>query len=455
MTVLDDRKLVGDLLRKRIRELGIRQKDLIDDKLTTATISNIITGKKNVSKNTISYLCKKLNWEWEKIPQYVEDQEQKEVDQSKRIRLQLKSIEADIGSKYSLEQLKKIPSTDEPYILATMSYLQGNFYFKKENWEKAKEHYFQSIRIYDSHPDISNSNLKAACFNGLSRVYFKLNQFEEALRYTRKGQCYFVECEERKYIQFYLQISEAIYLDNMGLPLEALKVLEIMWAYQNDIATSSLLNMYSLQSILYNKLKMYEDSIKTIDVAIEIARQSKSYDHMYEMWTTLGVSYKNLGDLDFATICFNTASSLQDKVRSKLLLLQSYHYTEKGKLLLDEGDVIKASLILIDAVKLSKKAHDGPRQSEAQTALGECYLQLDRFSEAVEQFEEARKVAQKLSFLEQECNIILKLAQCYENRDIIKYNQYYSLFYQLSIKLLNGGDRNMLQKKAQPDPPGD
>ncbi|TCP70229.1 hypothetical protein EDD57_10342 [Baia soyae] len=43
----------------------------MDEKLTTATMRNIITGKKNVSKKkTISYLCQKLDWEWEKIPQY-------------------------------------------------------------------------------------------------------------------------------------------------------------------------------------------------------------------------------------------------------------------------------------------------------------------------------------------------------------------------------------------------
>lgn len=59
------------MLRRRMKESGIKQKDLMDEKLTTATMRNIITGKKNVSKKkTISYLCQKLDWEWEKIPQY-------------------------------------------------------------------------------------------------------------------------------------------------------------------------------------------------------------------------------------------------------------------------------------------------------------------------------------------------------------------------------------------------
>ncbi|MDQ0418940.1 tetratricopeptide (TPR) repeat protein [Croceifilum oryzae] len=461
LMILDDRRTLGDLLRNRMNELGIRQKDLMDERLTTTTISNIITGKKNVSKKTISYLCQKLDWELEQIPQYLENLEQIKIDQSKQIRLQLKAIETDVGSKQALEKIKEIISSDDPYILATIEYLKGKCYARKGKWERARDHYFYSIRFYDAHPEIRNSNLKSASFNELARVYYNQNQYEEALKCARKGKECFIQNGERKYFQFHLQISEAIYLDNLGLPVEALKVLEKMWKYQSEIETETLLNMYSLQSILYNKLKLYDEAVKNIEVAIEIARLGKHYDHIFELWTTLGVSYKNLGNIHFAKICFDTASQLQDKVRSKHLLL-AYNYTESGKMYLSERDTKRASEVLTNAVKLSKKANDGTRQLEAQTALGECYLLQDRFLEAVQQFHEAYGLANKLSFLEQECNLTLKLALCYEGRDIVKYNRYYALFYQRSVQLLSGGEPIMLQvsksfpqpeREIQPEPP--
>lgn len=464
MNCLDDRKMIGDMLRKRINELGLRQKDLIDDKLTSTTISNIITGKKKVGKKTIAYLCKKVGWELEKIPQYIEENEKKKILQLTRLKLNLKSIETNIdgvSAKYAFEQIKKLDLPDDPFIHSTVEYLKGKCYFKRDNWSKARDHYLNSIHLYDTHPEIQYSNLKATCLYELARVYYRQNDFEDALRCVRKGKESFQEEGERKYIKFHLEISEAIYLDDLGFNVEALKALEKMWAYQSKIETETQLNMYGLQAILYNKLKMYEEAIKIIDTAIEIARREKHFDHSFELWTTLGVSYKNLGHLDLAKTCFDTASRLKNKIRKKYLL-PAYNYTESGKLFLSEGNIEKAKEILLEAVKLSKKANDGLRQLDAQVALGECYLQQDEFLDAIQQFEEACELAKKLSFLDHECSIVLKLAQCYEDRDIIKYNKYYTRFYQLSVKLLNGGDKNMLQnsnsfqkpeKEFQPDPP--
>jgi tetratricopeptide (TPR) repeat protein len=464
MNFLDDRKLLGDILRKRISELGLRQKDLIDENLTSTTISNIITGKKKVGKKTIAYLCKKIGWELEKIPQYIEEIERNNALQLTQLKLNLKSIETNIdgvSAKYAFEQIKKLELPDDPFILSTVEYLKGKCYFKKDNWAKARDHYLQSIRLYDSHPNIHYSNLKSACLYELARVYYRQNEFEYALKTARKGLEAFVPEGERKYYKYHLHISEAIYLDSLGLYVEAMKVVEKMWAYQSEIETETQLNMYGLQAILYNKLKMYDEAIKIIDTAIEIARREKHFDHSFELWTTLGVSYKSLGHLDLAKTCFDTASRLKNKIRKKYLL-PAYNYTESGKLFLSEGNIEKAKEVLLEAVKLSKKANDGLRQLDAQVALGECYLQQDKFFDAIQEFEEACEVAKKLSFLDHECSIVLKLAQCYEDRDTIKYNKYYARFYQLSVKLLNGGEKNMWQnsnsfqkpeREFQPDPP--
>ncbi|MGX9708508.1 hypothetical protein [Laceyella tengchongensis] len=150
MNFLDDRKMLGDMLRKRISELGLRQKDLIDDKLTSTTISNIITGKKKVGKKTIAYLCKKIGWELDKIPEYIEENEKRETFRLKRLKLNLKSIETNIdgvGAKYAFEQIKKLELPDDPFIHSTVEYLKGKCYFKRDNWSKARDHYLTLASI--------------------------------------------------------------------------------------------------------------------------------------------------------------------------------------------------------------------------------------------------------------------------------------------------------------------
>jgi tetratricopeptide (TPR) repeat protein len=179
------------------------------------------------------------------------------------------------------------------------------------------------------------------------------------------------------------------------------------------------------------------------------------------LWTTLGVSYKNLGQLDAAKTCFHTASRFKNKLRKKAGL-PAYNCTELGKLYLLEGNIKLSEETLIEAIKLSKQANDILRQLEARLTLAECYLQRNKLSDAIEQLEESRTIAEKYSFTEHEMNIVLKLAQCYEGRDIIKYNRYYSRFYQIGLKLLNGGETAMQQhsirsvpveREFQPDPP--
>lgn len=466
MNDMDDRKLIGEVIRDRRKALGLRQKDLVDEKLSPTIISYIETGKKKASKETIAYLCQKIDLDLKKLPQYFEENEKKRSSQLAELKLRLKSIENDIdcvGARYALAQLKTIDTDNNAYLEALVAYLMGKCYSKKKNWIRALEHYQRSIKIFDEHPDIHFSNMKAASLYGIARVYYRQNELENALYNVKLGLKSFVENGEKKYYKYHLMISQAIYSDKMGNLAEAMKTLEKMWSHLAEIDNETKLNMYGLQAILYNKYKMYEEAITCIDTAIDIARQEENFDHCFELWTTLGVSYKSLGSPGFAKTCLETAFRFQNKLRNKFLL-PAYNYAELGKLHLNEGDIELAEKYLKDAVTLSKKANDSLRQIEAQSALGDCYLHQNKFQKAVTQYEEAEQVAKNHSFLPQERDIVLKLAQCFEKRDMVKYNKYSARLFQISVKLLNRGDnamhstisQNLLtERNSMPDPPND
>lgn len=465
MWYLDDRKQLGKILRERRIELGLKQKDLVDDLLTSATISNIELGKKKVGIQKISYYCQKLNWKLEKIPQYIEETKKKELDYISKLKLSLKSIENDIfcvSPDFAIKRLKKLDLPNDPYIHATVEYLKGKCFYKKGRWDKSKEHYNECIRLFDEHKELSKSNLKSACFYGLARVYYRKNNLEQALKLLQKGLTALKEEGERNYYKHYLLISEAIYLSKLGFTNAAMKALERMWTYLSEMDTETQLTMYSLQAILHNELKNHDEAILCINKAIDMAQRSKHFDHCFELWTTLGVSYKNLGDFDSAKTCFNTAYRFKNKLRDKYLL-PAYNYTELGKLYKQLNNIELAEKYLTSAVKLSKKVNNGLKQLEAQVALGECFFQQNKITEAIQQFDEAGKIAER-HFTKKEKDIMLKLAQCYEKRDTVKYNKYLSRFYELSIKSQNGGELTMHQsysnnthaeREFQPEPPDD
>ncbi|KPC76875.1 hypothetical protein ADL26_04405 [Thermoactinomyces vulgaris] len=465
MWYLEDRKQLGKILRARRLELGLKQKDLVDDILTPATISNIELGKKKAGVQKISYYCEKLHWKLEKIPQYLEETKKRELDHISKLKLKLKSIENDIvcvSPDLAIKNIKELDLPIDPYILSTVEYLKGKCFYKKGRWDKSKEHYNECIRIINEHRELSKSNLKSASFYELSRVYYRKNDLEFALKLIQNGLSAFVTEGERDYYKHYLLISEAIYLDKLGFTNAAMKALERTWTYLSEMDTETQLTMYSLQAILHNELKNHDEAISCINKAIDMAQRLKHFDHCFELWTTLGVSYKNLGDFDSAKTCFNTAYRFKNKLRDKYLL-PAYNYTELGKLYKQINNMELAEKHLISAVKLSKKVNNEPKQLEAQVALGECYLHQNKITEAIQQFEEASKIA-KRHLTKKEREIMLKLAQCYEKRDTVKYNKYLSRFYELSIKSQNGGELAMQQiswqnpqvdREFQPEPPGD
>ncbi|MRG27793.1 tetratricopeptide repeat protein [Laceyella tengchongensis] len=305
------------------------------------------------------------------------------------------------------------------------------------------------------------SNIKPTSLYELGRIYHRQNDLDNALKCVEKGLSSFYEHGERKYSKYYLLISKVIYLEKMDKNLEANETLESMWPHLAEINTETQLNMYEMQATIYNKLDHYEKALKYAETGIDIARREKNYDRCFELWTTLGVSYKNLKKPKLAETCFKTASRFEKKLRKKYLL-PTYNYTELGKLYMEEEKMELAENILRNAVKLGKKAKDGLRYYEALVALGDCLIMQSK-EEGLYFLKEALKLVEKLSFAKQEVNIVLKLAKYYEKKDSIKHNKYFARFYELSVQLMHGGEEKMLknntlsgqlaERKTAGDPP--
>jgi tetratricopeptide (TPR) repeat protein len=282
----------------------------------------------------------------------------------------------------------------------------------------------------------------AASYYELSRIYSRSNNYQEALVRVDNGLQAFDPEGERKSTKYVLLVSKVIYLEKLKRNSEAKSVLEKMRKYEGEMDTETKLNMYQSEVNLLFREKMYDQAIQKAKQAIDIARREKSYDRSFEMWTTLGSIYKDLGDLQLAKVCFETSAQFELKIKRKFLA--AYNETEIGKLYYLMDNLLLAEIHLKNAVNLSKDVDDAFYQFEALNALSELWLQHGQKDEGIQSLEQAYQLAHKHGLQTQEKNVALKLAKFYKELDQRKYHDFLTRFYEISVKLSStGGDKEM------------
>ncbi|MCH5586331.1 hypothetical protein MK805_15415 [Shimazuella sp. AN120528] len=447
---------LGAFLKKRRKDLGLGQKELVDNFLSIASISNIETGAKYVSKEKIDYYCKKLKINPEQIPKKLTDIAHQQKTNLVKIELELRSIDNDIvcvSTKQALKRLKNMEKEvkeQHPGHLAHIEYLRGRCYNRKETTlPKAKKHFQQAIRIFNQHKSIQHTYFKAASYYHLSRISHVENNLEEALWLINEGLEALKECtkENGNKIIYHLLICKAIYLEKLDRDTEANEVLKIMWEHGLErIRTEVFLNMCQLQAEIYKKQKSYEKAIEIASLGTELAKKEARYDRCFELWTTLGSIYKELKGFELAKICLQTALNFKDKVQKSYLV--AHNYTELGSLYLLEDKTDLAQEVLEKA--LATKTTDVVSLCDTLQTLGHCFLQKEDVRKAIECWENARELATKHVLRIQEYKITLKLTQHYESINMIKHKENLQRLYQLDE--LIGGDSMKYQREVIVDP---
>lgn len=268
----------GEFLKMRREELGYTQKQLSDNYLSVATISNIETGAKYVSQEKFNYYCSLLDLNPKQIRSEMQNYKQSKESSLTLIELQLRSIDNDIAFVNPQQALKRLREL-EPLIkkqfpghLGHTEYLRGRCYIRREHTlEKAKKHFRKAIFIFDKHPSIQHTYFKAASLYHLSRIYYFENRLLEALNLVDQGLEALDQCskENGQKIIYHLLICKVIYLDELERHGEANEVLKIMWNGLERIRTDVFLNMCQIQAEIYKKRSQYAKAINIAQLGIE------------------------------------------------------------------------------------------------------------------------------------------------------------------------------------------
>lgn len=442
---------IGTLLLQSREKSHLTQKQLARKAgVSSSTVSNVEKAKgKRASEQTIKRLFGAIGISWEDIPRLLQKETKKKDQILQMVQLKLTSIENHIDYGYlqeSKKELKKIETElkDDP-LSAIVHYLKGKYFFRrgKEQWSKAYACFQDAIATCNRFPALLCSNVVAASHYELSRIYSRSNNYQEALVRVDNGLKAFDPEGERKSTKYVLLVSKVIYLEKLKRNSEAKSVLENMRKYDGEMDTETKLNMYQSEVNLLFREKMYDQAIQKAKQAIDIARREKSYDRSFEMWTTLGSIYKDLGNLELAKVCFETAALSEDKIKE--INMAAYNATELGKLHCQFTNYSIAESHLKNAVELSKKANDAFYELEALIALSELWMQQGKRNEGIQVLNQAYQLAHKNGLHEQEKNTALKLVEFYKMIDKGKYQDFLTIFYEISVKLSSSGGDNVMQ----------
>lgn len=430
-----DLTAIGELLRKKRKEMRKRMEDFADGEISTATISNIERGLPIVNHNKIHYYAEKLGIKLDDFPTFYK-QNSKTEEKFDSILVSIQSS-IDLGdSEEGLERLKKFVIPDSsPYYVFKL-YLTGRYYLIKRKLNKSQGYFSDVLRLIEKFPSLARTNLKSICCYDLARAFYYKNDLQNALSYVQNGIDSFNPDGDKtkRYIIHSLKISKAIYLEKLDRLDEALQTINDLWEDIDKIKSIYvLLNMYEVKSSILKKQKRGSEAIQIAYEGIELARVNRAYERSFDLWTTLSSIYLQRNDLQEAENCIRTALSLKKKINDEYLFVNTY--THLGLLYIKKEQWDEAFKALQEAVRLGEKTNDALKYVYALIVLGDWYQLRKQYSEAVQTYQKAHELTLKHNFIKQRHMVLLELSKCWKELDEGEFNKSLENLFESELQL--------------------
>ncbi|WP_175482266.1 tetratricopeptide repeat protein [Thermoflavimicrobium dichotomicum] len=411
---------IGQLLRRRRKSLGLRLEDLADESISAATISKIERGIPSVSQEMFDcYLSKLGISDLQELVDVQVDQETKEEEIKTKL-FMIKSLLDHAGPSIALAKLRSLDISNHPKYLPEVKYLKGKAYFIKQNYEKAKKYFYEAISIVENH----NQSIGAMAYCYLGMIEYNQSNLYQAIDYTDLGLNIIEELNDETYKEekYMLLLNKIIYLEKLDRNSEAFGLLQELWEHKHKIETIQIkLNMYELFALILKKAKLYHQAIRYAKEGIEMARRNKEHSRAFDLWTSLGKIYFEMGELDEAEFCYLTALELRDKVTSKDLLIDTY--ADLGELYSYQKEWQLAEENLNEALKIGNR-YNGFKVAKVLEMKGTLKYHTGQHDEAIHCLEKALQLLQQYGSIRQQQRILLRLSKYCKDKSQEKYYYY-------------------------------
>lgn len=409
-----DRERLGRLIRSRRKERSLRLKDLQDENISSATISSIERGMKNISLEKITYLCGKLELDVEQFSVFVEVEEKREV----KLRDQLNLIEHSMdlfGPDQGLEQLRSCKIDRKSKWMAHYSYLKGRCYFLKQNWEKAKRQLQSALDLLEAGTELESSNLKASCQYLFAEMALEeLGDVKLAHHWIDLGTQSYISEGERSEVYFKLLLLKANIYTRQENWEKALGIVNELWAYADKIQNPHLkVELYRLKALYWCKQGYITEASSTVFQGLDIAKMCMWREGAVDLLHVLSRIYIEEEDFEAAEKILLQASQYKEKhsqerrtILTYLSLGKLYNYLERWA---------DAETWLKEAVRRAKNHGNKAYYVLALEALGDCEKGKGVESEALRIYQSAFEQAEKYQFAKQSKTTLMKAIQCQES----------------------------------------
>lgn len=207
-----------------------------------------------------------------------------------------------------------------------------------------------------------------------------------------------------------------MFLEKMGRPVEALKVVQDAWEYIPEIKhVEVLLGLYWLRAELLRKTRDYDESIYYAMEGLELARLNHDNCRSCDLWITLGSTYMSLNRWSEAETCFELALKQEGKFSNHQVV--STAHARIGLLYIQKEQLELAKDHIHKAIEKAQETQDTLRLLYALTIMGHYYQKRNNQTEAAAYFKQSLNLARKYQYKNKEQIALFKLAQCLESPD--------------------------------------
>jgi tetratricopeptide (TPR) repeat protein len=428
-----DRNKIAQLFRERRRELKLKLEDLADESVSVSTISNIERVVANVTNEKIIYLGNRLGFNSDELPDFSHDT----VEGLEDVEFDFLTIESLMESnpKKALDDLGDLNLKKDHPLSYLFHFLSGKCYFNLRDLAQAEIHFLEAINLLNHQsPQLKKSNIISASYYELSRTVYYKNELKSALKYTQEGLNHFIDEGEKQHYKHFLLAGKSVYLEKLDRLEESMRDLDLLDRLGTISSNEVKLIVCEQRSKILKKFKMYDEAIDCAKKGIRMAHVTKTYDRELDLWTLLGCMYVEIENLTVAEKCFITALELKEKMNKEYLFVTTY--TQLGILYTKQEKWVESQNKLEVAVNIGQKTNDGLRYTQALVALADCLEKQKLYSEAIQTYKKALKVAKTHSFISLEQELNHKLGTCYKRTgDLSNYKICVDRFFEIGLQL--------------------
>lgn len=329
MNVLDIKE-IGTFIRKKRKEQGLRLEDLADERISTATISNIERGVPHVNKEKVIYLLKKMHLNIHEVPALI----LKDSEKMERMELAFTEVHALITmgkTERAAERLEQLTELASDHYPATIQFLKGKIDVVQKEWKRAERKFSEAIRMASQDLYAKRMQIEGESYVLLASCRYEQQEVEQALRYIEQGIASLKTTDHgQQQLIYRLQLDQARYLEKLGRTSEAVTKLNNLWQSIDSIERQGMiLQMYRLQANLYRRMKLYRDAIECVQKGIHLSVSGENEREQINLWLLSAQIYLEVEQFAHAEICLDFVREIMtghQKIEVQVYLLYTQLY---------------------------------------------------------------------------------------------------------------------------------